>query len=385
VLLLEHEGKGVLREYGIPVPDGVVLSLRDWGEAVAGRIAAPCVVKAQILAGGRGKAGGIRTVEKDDALADEVGALLGAEIKGCLVEQVLVEEKVEAAHERYMGVLVDGAEIVFVMGRQGGVEVESYFGAGKDSFEVVSVDPLRGLFDFQVRGASERLGIPAARWQGYVAVARSLYRIFRECDATLVEINPLAECSDGSLVALDARVVIDDGALFRQPRFAELQSARSGGSELMTRMASLDIQYVPIGGPVGLISSGAGLGVAIMDWVEREGSSISAFIDLDYAVIHGNTDDALKLVLEALDSDPAVRSIIVNFTSCGLRLDQIAGSLVSVMRQRKAQADKPVFIHMQGNRSNLAHEVLREAGLEMYEFLGDAVRYAARAAATVPA
>jgi succinyl-CoA synthetase beta subunit len=284
-----------------------------------------------------------------------------------------------------MGMLVDGTDILFVMGREGGVEVESYFGAGKEGFEVVHVDPLRGLFDFQVRTALERLGIPAVSWQGYAAVARSLYRVFRECDATLVEINPLAECENGSLVALDARVVIDDGALFRQPRFAELQSARDGGSELMTRMASLGIQYVPVGGPVGLVSSGAGLGVAIMDWVEREGSRVSAFVDLDYAVIRGHTEDALRLVLHTLDRDPSVRSIIVNFTSCGLRLDLIAASLVIVLRQRSSQIDKPVFIHMQGNRSKLAHEVLRQAGLQMYERLGDVVRQATQTAAVVPA
>jgi succinyl-CoA synthetase beta subunit len=206
-----------------------------------------------------------------------------------------------------------------------------------------------------------------------------LARLFQERDALLAEINPLVEMADGSLVALDARIVVDDAALYRQPALAAIRDARLAGDDLQGQMQDLEIQYLPLGGSIGLLSSGAGMGVAIMDWVAREGERLTAFVDIDYAIMSGNTEPAIRLVLNTLNANPEVKAIIVNFTSCGLRLDTIAEHLIQVLRTQP-RSSRPIVLHLQGNRAQAAHRLLKEAGLVVVDTLGDAVRQAARMA-----
>jgi succinyl-CoA synthetase beta subunit len=379
VLLFEHEGKAVLREYGIATPSGVLAERPADVRAAAERLSPPFMVKAQVLTGGRGKAGGIRPAADFSALERAANAMLDTTIRDCPVRALLVEERAAVARERYMAILLDGEDMLLVLGRTGGIEVEELFSGAHEDFQTVHIDPLFGLSAYQVRAALEQLDVPAQLWADYSAIAERLARLFRQCDATLAEINPLAELEDGSLVALDARIVIDDGALFRQARFAELAKARSTADGIATRMHALEVQYVPIGGSIGLVSSGAGVGTALMDWVAKEGSSLHSFVDLDYAIMSGRTEDGLRLVIDTLIEDPAVKATIVNFTTCGLRLDAIARSLVAVLDERRQRLPWPVFIHLQGNRASLGQGIVREAGYQLVEHLGDAVRKAVRA------
>lgn len=385
MLLLEHEGKSVLRDYGIPTPNGVVVRAGDDIAAAARGLTGPYMVKAQILAGGRGKAGAITAAATPEDAARAAKRLLGSTIKEHRVDAVLLEEQVKLKHERYLSFLFDSAQMLCLIGARGGVEVESYFGGDQHGFQTIEVDPTYGLGSYQVRVALERLGIPADVWSGYSTIATRLADLFRRCDATLAEINPLAELADGSLMALDARIVVDDGAFFRQPRFAAIDKARLGGDGVQARMRELEIQYIPVGGSVGLVSSGAGCGVTIMDWVAREGGQIAAFVDLDYAIMSGRTNAGLKLVFETMLQDPKVRSVVVNFTTCGLRLDHLAQSLLEVLGELKSSPRKPIFFHLQGNRAPLAHKAMREAGYEICEALGDAVRKAVHVAGGVAA
>jgi succinyl-CoA synthetase beta subunit len=241
------------------------------------------------------------------------------------------------------------------------------------------VDPLLGVSEFQVRNVLERLGVTTRLWPAFAAATVALSRLFRACDANLAEINPLAELADGSLVALDARIAIDDGALFRQPRFATLKRLPTREAGISEKMRALEIQYVPLGGTVGLVSSGAGAGVTIMDWIALEGARLAAFVDLDYAIIGGHTAAAIELVLEHFLAESQIHSIIVNFTTCGLRTDAIADHLIAVLERHKPLT-KPVVIHIQGNRAQLAHALLASAGYRIEETLGGAVRAVARAA-----
>jgi len=383
VLLLEHEGKAALRGEAIAVPRGAVVArAADVAKALR-EITPPVMVKAQILAGGRGKAGGIVAAEDLAAAGRAAGSLLGSTVKGHPVETLLIEERLSPARERYLATMLDGERMLLLFGEQGGVEVETFFSEGAATFYVVEIDPVYGLGAYQVRKMLQKAGIPARLWGAYCDIALRLAGSLRAWDATLVEINPLGEMPDGRLVALDTRVAIDDGALFRQPRFAEIGKGRAGGGALAARMKELEIQHVPIGGSIGLISSGAGAGVAIMDWVEREGGQVAGFVDLDYAIMSGKTEPAFRLVLDMLNGDPSVRSIIVNFTSCGLRLDRIAESFLPILAERRASLAKPLFFHMQGNRAPLAHRLLRGAELEVCESLGEAVRRAVSAARRV--
>jgi succinyl-CoA synthetase beta subunit len=377
LLLLEHEGKAVFRRHGIPVPRGHVITGIDEVDGAVAQLTGPFVVKAQVLTGGRGKAGGIRTAADISVVKTESGRLLHSELKGQSVSAVLIEESVPFVRERYMSIMLDGETINLLLGSRGGVEVESYFSDARDSFQVVHIDPAYGLGAFQVRKAAEALGINRDYWGYYVDIAEKLYRLFRASDATLAEINPLVELEGQRVVALDARIVVDDGALYRQPGFADIERARTKGEGLLAQMKELEIQYVPIGGEVGLVSSGAGVGVTIMDWLEKEGARLSAFVDLDYAIMGGHAEAGIRLVLSTLNSDPCVRAIIVNFTTCGLRLDLIVKSLLAALPAPKLQV-KPILFHLQGNRANLAHEMLRTAGWTVSETLGEAVREAAK-------
>lgn len=221
-------------------------------------------------------------------------------------------------------------------------------------------------------------------WPPLCATTSRLVRMFRELDATLVEVNPLAEIGDGTLVALDARVRVDEGAFFRQPRLRALQAARRVESSIIDQMRALEIQFVPLGGAVGVVSSGAGAGVAILDWIEREGSRAAGFMDLDYAFLAGKTGDALRLAIRYLNGEATVRSLLVNVTTCGLRLDLIAQTLVEVLDELRGELGKPLFIHLQGNRSCAAQAVVRGAGYPLYETLGEAVRGASRASVGGP-
>jgi succinyl-CoA synthetase beta subunit len=378
MLLLEHEGKEILRDYGIPTPSGIVIA-RDATSVQQPSLRFPAVLKAQIPTGGRGRAGGIVVAPTAQAFETASRALFATPIKGFPVERILVEDQKTTRHEYYLAVMFDGEDQLLLIGARGGVDVESYYGAGRESFATVLLDPVYGLPEFQVRNALRKLSIRSSLWGSFTDMAARLARLFRGCDATLAEINPVAELEGDQLIALDARIVIDDGALFRQPRFAG-RKASEATDNIVRRMEALQIQYVPLGGAVGLIGSGAGCGVAIMDWVAREGAKLAAFVDLDYAVLSGQTEAGLRLVLEHFLDDSTVRSIVVNFTACGVRVDLIAESLAIVLNGIDRSRLKPLYAHFEGNRRDIARETMRKAGFPPCERLGDAVRAAAAVA-----
>lgn len=379
MLLYEHEGKALFREYGIPTPDFAVA--RDGAdlEAILSGVRPPVMVKAQVLAGGRGKAGGIVAAGSVEAARDAAARFLGSTIKGLGVESVLIEPQVGIERELYLAATFDAEEMLLLVGGHGGMDVESYF-TDPSGVQAVRIDPRYGPSEYQVRNALDRLGVAPALWSGLARIALDLFRLFRACDARLAEINPLAVTGDGGLVALDARVEVDDGALFRQPRLAEIQRARGHGDGFETRLKELQVQYVPLGGSVGLVSQGAGAGVAIMDWVELEGSRVAAFVDMDYAILSGQIEEALRFVLGHLVETPSVRSLLVNFTTCGVRVDLVAEALAKVLGELRGRRRQPVFIHLGGNREAAAHALMQGAGHELCATLGEAVRGACRAA-----
>src|SRR5262249_8840409 len=217
----------------------------------------PAILKAQVPTGGRGRAGGIVVASTAQAFETASRALFATRIKGFPVEHILVEDQKTIWHEYYLAVMFDGEDQVLLIGAQGGVDVESYYGSGRESFATVLLDPVYGLPEFQVRDALRKLSIKSSLGGPFTDMAARLARLFRASDATLAEINPVAELEGDELIALDVRIVIDDGALFRQPRFAGRKAVESA-DDVVRRMEALQIQYVPLGGSVGLIGSGAG-------------------------------------------------------------------------------------------------------------------------------
>jgi len=380
VLLLESEGKTFLREYGVVTPRGTVVRDPAAAEVAARTLGPPVMLKAQVPSGRRGQAGGVVKGETVEEVARAARQLLDSTIRGHRVEALLVEEWIDVKHEYYVAVTLDGVEMLALLGTQGGVDVEAFFSNDRSAFEVISVDPLFGLQGYQVRAALERLEVRPDLWVSLTEVVTRLVDAFRGLDATLVEVNPLAEIGGNGLMALDARVMVDDGALFRQPRLREIHTQRVPASEVERRLRELEIQWVPLGGEVGLLSSGAGAGVTILDWIDLEGARPAGFMDIDYAILAGRSEEAMRLALEMLGGDPRVRSILVNFTSCGVQVDALARVLVAVLRDVGDDLSKPCFIHIQGNRGAEAHKIVREAGYLLCDTLGEAVREACRAA-----
>ena len=380
MLLYEHEGKTLFREYGIPTPEFVVIEDMATLDKSIVDIRTPAMVKAQALTGGRGKAGGIVVAGTLKEMRDAAKRLLGSKIKDWPVDRVLIEPQARIERELYLGLTLDGEDIVLLIGTQGGVDVESYFTDRRDGIVVVRIDPLLGLSEYQVRNALDRLGIATELWGGFARVAIDLYRLFWNCDATLAEINPLAVTAEGNLIALDARVEIDENALFRQQHLKKIQGSRGRGQGFEAQLNDLQIQYVPMGGSIGLVSQGAGAGVTIMDWVDLEGSRVAAFVDMDYAILSGRAEEGLRHILTHFADNPKVLSVIVNFTTCGVRLDLIAETLTTVLAELRGRLRQPVFLHLQGNRAEAAHSIMRRAGHDLCATLGDAVRGACRAA-----
>jgi succinyl-CoA synthetase beta subunit len=378
VLLYEHEGKSLLREYDIPIPEGFV-TRADTLKRPMPAIATPLMVKAQILAGGRGKAGGILAASHLDEAASAANHLLNSEIAGHKVELVLIEQQQRVAREFYVAITFDGSDILLLIGSEGGMEVETFFSGERRAIAAIQIDPLYGLSEYQVRNALERLAISADLWTPFARVSRDLFRLFRACDAKLAEINPLALTAEGALIALDARIEVDEGAFVRQPRFATIAQHRRERDGIPAGLRNIDVQYVPMGGDIGLVSQGAGAGVTIMDWVVREGGRLAAFVDIDYAILSGKTEEALRLTLRHLVSENSIRSIIINFTTCGVRLDVIATDLASVLNDLRGHLSVPLFIHLDGNRAEAAHRYMAAAGFSLCTTLGDAVRGACRA------
>jgi succinyl-CoA synthetase beta subunit len=380
VLLYEHEGKSLLREYDIPIPEGFV-TRADTLKAAMPSIATPLMVKAQILAGGRGKAGGILAASHVDEARSAANHLLGSEIAGHKVELVLVEQQQRVAREFYVAITFDGSDILLLIGSEGGMEVETFFSGERRAIEATRIDPLYGLSEYQVRNALERLAVSADLWAPFARVSRNLFRLFTGSDAKLAEINPLALTAEGALIALDARIEVDEGAFIRQPRFAAIAQHRRRADGIAARLRDIDVQYVPMGGDIGLVSQGAGAGVTIMDWVVREGGQLAAFVDVDYAILSGKTEEALRLTLGHFLSENSIRSIIINFTTCGVRLDVIATDLARVLNDLREQLSIPLFIHLDGNRADVAHRYMAAAGFSLCATLGEAVRGACRALA----
>ncbi|MBA2449766.1 MAG: acetate--CoA ligase family protein, partial [Chloroflexi bacterium] len=303
--LLEYQAKEILGGFDFAVPLGAVLRAPRDLEGIVRQFGPRVVVKAQIRQGGRGKAGGV--VLADD-LADArsaVGRLLGRPLLGETVGSLLVEERLDIAGELYLGVTTDrerGCPMVIV-GSAGGVEVERIAAERPETLARAAVDVAYGLGDFQARYLVREAGLPEEVAAGVVQAIKDLYRLYRRCDATFVEINPLVVTADGELVAADARLDVDDAALFRQPRFADLREL----TPLEAKVEKGGFHYVEMEGDVGIISTGSGACMAVMDLLGAAGARPANFMELGQSMGTGGAEVAAEVLLDRSD----IRAILV--------------------------------------------------------------------------
>ena len=372
VKLAEWRGKEIFRKYGVPLPRGaVVRSPSEVGPALrGGGVSLPCVVKAQVLAGGRGKGGAVRFASTVAEAEEATRAILGLEFKGETVREVLIEERLAIGAELYVSVTLDRSlrlPIVMASAR-GGVEIET---VDEAAIARVAVDPFPGLLGYERRRLIAALGVAGPVARSVDALLEQLWRIFIEEDAELVEINPLAVVGD-RVVALDAKVIIEDDASFRHPEFAEIRDDRTPLEEIAREK---EIAFVQLDGNIGVIANGAGLTMATLDVLAEFGGRPGVFLDL------GGTDDPKKVTeafLLMAQAKPA--AVFLNIFGGVTRCDTVARGLVEAMKKVPENERFPLVARIRGNNEVEGVAILKEAGIVSRPELKESVQAAVAAA-----
>ena len=374
MLLRESDGKRLLDAAGIRVPNGVVAASRAELGAVLDRFSDPVVLKAQIETGARGKSGGIRfaTVRSEAEAAFE--ALLGARIGDQVVHSILIEERINLRHERYVGLLVDRGQINLLLGSDGGVDVERASTQTTNSLRRLVVDPIAGIDRQAVHAACGELGFNASAQAACADLSERLFALMHRYDAVMVEINPVAELEDGTMIALDARIAIDGSALSRQPRLRDiLRSYAQAGTETVVQDDELRLVQLNNGGRIAYVGLGAGLGLTVIDWVASENERVSVVVDMDDVIAAGRTLEVANQLLGQFDANSEIRVILINIITCGHDLGRVAHDLVEAVARRRRSRAKPIVFHLQGNGAPKAEELLRRSGLVNCTSLAEAV------------
>jgi succinyl-CoA synthetase beta subunit len=362
----EYQAKAILAKFGVPVPRGEVVVKKDEARAVAQRLGTNVVVvKAQIHAGGRGKAGGVKLAKSPDEALGHAEAILGMTLvtpqtgeEGRVVRRLLIEEGLDIKRELYVGVLVDrelGAPI-FMASAAGGMEIEE---VAKDHPEAILkevIDPTVGFQPFQARKLAFGLGLTAEQVGAAVPFFQSLYRAFVETDASMIEINPCVVTGDGKMFALDAKVTFDDNALYRHPEFKELRDLDEE-TPLEVEASKFKLNYIKLDGDIACMVNGAGLAMATMDIIKLSGGSPANFLDVG----GGASEDQVKNAFRILLSDPNVKAVFVNIFGGILRCDVLASGVVNAAKELKFKV--PVVVRMEGTNVKQGKEILKNSGL----------------------
>ncbi len=373
--LQEYRSKEILARHGVPVQAGLVATDPDAARAAAAQIGGPVVVKAQVLVGGRGKAGGIKLAATPDEAAQRAADILALTIKGVPVKTLLIEPAVEIASEAYLGLILDRAAraITIIASAEGGIEIEETARLRPDAVLRLPLHPLLGLQRFNVRRVSFFLGIPEGLRHDFAAVLEGLYRAFVAVDADLAEINPLVVDAAGSLLALDAKIVVDDSALARHP---EIEAMRDLNEEDPAEIAAREagINFIKLDGSIGCMVNGAGLAMATMDLVKLAGGEPANFLDIG----GGAKADRVAAAFQIILADPKVRAILVNIFGGITRGDEVALGIVDARERLGRQV--PMVVRIEGTNAEEAAAILREANLITAASLDEAAALAVAAA-----
>ena len=363
--LHEYQAKQLLSRYGIPVPKGGVASSPEEAQARAADTGLPAVLKAQVHAGGRGKAGGVRLASTRDEVREYARQLLGSRLvthqtgpEGLPVGALLVEEAMQPERELYFGLLIDtSARLpVIIASDAGGMEIEEVAASQPHRVVRLHIDPLTGVLPYHGRNLVHRMNLSSDFARPVTQVAQAAYRLFAENDCSLVEVNPLVVTADGRMLALDAKVTLDDNALFRHPELSALRDV-SQEDPFDAKAADVGINYIRLNGAVGCLVNGAGLAMATMDLVKWAGGEPANFLDVG----GGASEEQLVAALEMMLSDPKVCAAWVNIFGGILRCDVLATAIVRVLKQRNIRV--PFIVRMNGTNLEQGMATLRQSGL----------------------
>lgn len=384
--LHEYQAKTLLQKYGVPVPRGQVISLAKETAAATAEIQSQAwVVKAQIHAGGRGKAGGVKVVKSPSEAKEVANELLGKTLvtyqnapDGQAVNQVLIEETLPIARELYLSMLVDRSleRVVVVASSAGGMEIEEIAKTSPEKILQEVCDPLTGLVDFQARNLAFKLDLSGEQISAFSKMLKGLYKLFKENDLSLLEINPLVVTTTGSLYALDCKMSIDDNALYRQKSLAEQRDwSQEDSKEAIAHHAG--INYIALNGNIGCMVNGAGLAMATMDLIKLHGGAPANFLDVGGGATAETVAKAFKIII----ADQNVKAILVNIFGGIMRCDIIAEGIINAVKEVGLKI--PVIVRLEGTNVELGKKMLRESGLNIIsaDGLTDAAKQAVKAVA----
>lgn len=386
--LHEYQAKKLLAEYGLPVSKGQVAATAEEAVAIAKQMGtAKWVVKAQVHAGGRGKAGGVKLVSTTDEVADVARSLLGKHLvtyqttaEGQPVNQVLVEEPCEIDRELYLGAVIDRAKqrIVFMASTEGGVEIEKIAEESPEKILTITVDPLVGVMPYQARQFAFDLGLKGDQIKQFSKLLLGLGKMFQDCDFSMLEVNPLVITKQGNLLCLDAKINIDDNALYRQPAIRDMRDA-SQEDERENRAREWELNYIALDGDIGCMVNGAGLAMATMDMIKLHGGNPANFLDVGGGATKERVSEAFKIIL----SDSKVKSILINIFGGIVRCDLIAEGIIGAVSE--IGTSLPVVVRLEGNNAELGAKLLSESGLNIIAATSftDAAKKVVEAAANV--
>jgi succinyl-CoA synthetase beta subunit len=376
--LHEYQARDILERYGLPVTGGGVASTPEEARRIAEQIGGKVVVKAQVQVGGRGKAGGVKLADTPDQAEAVARQILGMDIKGLTVEKVLVAEAITYDKELYLSAILDRGtkRIVMIASAEGGVEIEEVAKTNPQAIIKVAADPLLGLHNYQAMQMAFDIGLKDGKQaRQFAALATGIFRIFKETDASLVEINPLVIKADGTLQALDSKILLDDSALYRHKDFEALRdTAGEPEAELMAREA--DITYIQLDGDIGCMVNGAGLAMATMDVVKLYGGEPANFLDIGGGANAQKVAAALNIIL----SDENVKAVLINIFGGITRGDEVAKGIVAALEQITRRV--PMVVRLVGTNAEEGARILADAQLIPAASLAEAAQKVVEVART---
>ncbi len=373
--LHEYQSKQIFSKYGIPIPRGRVAATASEARQIAEELGGRVVIKAQVLVGGRGKAGGVK-LAKDPAEAELLATqILGMEIKGLPVRKVLVDEAAAIEQEIYFAITNDRAarKPVMMASAAGGVDIEEVAATTPEKIVKVHIDPLLGLRDYQARDIAASIDLPRELWKDFGTIARGLWQAYTMNDATLAEINPLVITKDKRLVALDGKMLIDDNALFRHPDLAEMRDIDEE-APAETEARKYGLSYIKLDGNIGCMVNGAGLAMTSMDIVKLFGGEPANFLDIGGGAGAEKVAAAMRIIL----SDPNVKAVLFNIFGGITRCDEVAKGILTAMAEVKPKV--PMVVRLVGTNAEEGRKLLADANMITAETLAEAAQKAVAAA-----
>jgi succinyl-CoA synthetase beta subunit len=374
--LLEHEVKAALKRCGIMIPQGYLATSADQAAQIAMELDRPVYIKAQVAVAGRGKAGGIVPAGNSEEARLVALRLLGSQVKGLKVSSLLVEEKLEVQVEYFLSLAIDreARRFVILAAKSGGVDIEEVARQSEESIFRHRVDPLKGLTEHDAALVASSIDLPSNEVPVFAAILVALYQAALQNDAELIEINPLVKIAGGGLVAADARMIVDDNALYRHPEFSERSSTDDERTPLEQEARRRGFSYVDLNGDIGVIGNGAGLVMATLDIIDDLGGKAANFLDIG----GGASLEVIKNGVLLVMGKPSVRMVLINILGGITRCDQVAEGIIEALGASATR--KPIAVRMMGTYETAGQELLRRHGIGFYPDMEKAAEAAIRSA-----